>query len=108
MYAIIRSGDKQYRVAEGDVVKVERLPVNPGDKIELLDVLMLAGGPKKARVGKPRVEGAVVSAEVVREGRYRKVDVFKMKRRTGYRRRAGHRQYFTELRITGIAGPGIA
>lgn len=108
MYAIIRSGGKQYRVAEGDLLKVERLPVTPGDKLELLDILMVAGGAKKARVGRPVVDGAVVSAEVVREGRYRKVNIFKMKRRTGYRRRAGHRQYFTELRITGISGPGIA
>ncbi len=104
MYAVIRTGGKQYRVQEGDRVKVEKLPVPEGSKIELLDVLLVGEG-YKVKLGKPVVQGAKVEAEVVRQGKHKKIDVFKFKRRKAYRRRRGHRQEFTELKITGITAP---
>lgn len=104
MYAIIRTGGKQYRVAQGDRVKVEKLEANVGAKLEFVDVLMVSDG-KEVRLGKPRLEGATVAAEVVEQGRHRKVDIFKHKRRKGYRRHTGHRQAFTEVQITGIQAP---
>lgn len=102
MYAVIRSGGKQYRVTEGDVVRVEKLSAQVGDKIELNDILML-GGSGDVKIGAPRVDGSTVQAEVVDQGRGRKVEVTKFKRRKSYRRHHGHRQSYTELKITGIA-----
>jgi len=100
MYAVIKTGGKQYRVSEGSRVRVEKLPGAVGDKLELTEVLMLGGD--KVKVGAPLVKGAAVSAEIVAQDRAKKVIVFKMKRRKNYRRKAGHRQPFTELKITGI------
>jgi large subunit ribosomal protein L21 len=100
MYAIIRTGGKQYRVSEGDTIRVERLPGEVGGKIELSDVLMLGG--EKSLVGKPLVKGATVNAEIVAQDRAKKIVVFKFKRRKRYRRKTGHRQPYTELKITGI------
>ena len=101
MYAVIKSGSKQYKVAAGDKIRVEKLDANTGDKINITDVLMVADG-ESVTVGKPLVPGATVSAEVKEQGRGDKIRVIKFKRRTGYRRQMGHRQAYTELAITGI------
>jgi large subunit ribosomal protein L21 len=101
MYAVIKSGGKQYKVSQGDTIKVEKLPATEGDKFDITDVLMVADG-ENVTVGTPLVEGAAVSAEVLSHGRGPKVKIIKFKRRKQYRRQAGHRQAFTELAITGI------
>ncbi len=101
MYAVIRSGGKQYRVSEGDRLRVEKLPAAVGETVEFDEVLMVGDG-SDVRIGEPRLEGSKVSAEVLEQGRDRKVEVVKFKRRQGYRRHHGHRQMFTEVRITGI------
>lgn len=101
MYAVIKSGGKQYRVAEGDTIKVEKIEASEGDKITLDDVLLVADGDD-VKVGTPRVEGASVTATVKSQGRGQKIRIIKMKRRKHYRRQAGHRQAYTELAITGI------
>ena len=101
MYAVIKSGGKQYRVSEGGRLRVDKLAGEVGDKLEFGEVLMLGGD--KLRVGAPFVKGAKVSAEIVAQGRDRKVIVFKIRRRKRYRRRGGHRQPYTELKITGIS-----
>lgn len=101
MYAVIRSGGKQYKVAEGDTIKVEKLDVKEGDTIKITDVLMVADGDD-VKVGAPLVKGATVSAQVKVQGRGPKIKIIKFKRRKHYRRQAGHRQAYTELSITGI------
>lgn len=101
MYAIIQTGGKQYRVAEGDVLRVEKLLVEPGQQIRFTDVRLVGGG-EDTKVGTPTVDGAAVLAEVAGQGRGEKIVVFKMKRRKGYRVKTGHRQPFTEVTITGI------
>jgi len=101
MYAIIATGGKQYRVAEGDSLKVEKLPGEIGSKISLDQVLML-GGEAGYKVGQPRVEGVTVDAEIVDQDRAKKIIVFKFKRRKKYRRKYGHRQPYTELKINKI------
>ena len=101
MYAIFRSGGKQHRVAVGDLIDVEKLDVPVGEKITIDDVLMVYGGGE-VRVGSPKVEGAAIIAEVVAHGKDRKVIVYKFKRRKNYRRKRGHRQYYTRLRIEEI------
>lgn len=106
MHAVIRTGGKQYRVAEGDVLRVEKLDAASGSKIELEEVLMVADGDD-VRIGSPLLEGGKVTAEVCAHGRGDKIDVIKFKRRKKYRRKYGHRQDYTELRVTGIeAGAG--
>lgn len=102
MYAVIQTGGKQYRVATGDHLRVEKLPGDKGAKITFDNVLLVGGD--SPRVGKPFVAGVKVMAEVVAQDRAKKVIVFKFRRRKNYRRKAGHRQPFTELRITGIEG----
>lgn len=101
MYAIIRTGGKQYRVAEGDALRVEKLEVKAGDSVKLDEVLLL-GGDGEARIGSPLIAGASVEAHVVRQARAQKILVFKKRKRTGYHKSQGHRQAFTELRITKI------
>ena len=101
MYAVIKSGGKQYRVAEGDTIQVEKLEAITGDKIDITDVLLVADG-ENVTVGTPLVQGATVSAEVKDQGRGKKISIIKFKRRKNYRRQAGHRQAYTELAITGI------
>ncbi|OQX19947.1 MAG: 50S ribosomal protein L21 [Desulfobulbaceae bacterium A2] len=101
MYAIIRTGGKQYQVATGDTLRVEKLPGNVGDTIELAEVLLVADG-EDLRIGRPQVEGARVTATIAEQGRAKKVLVFKKKRRTGYRLRRGHRQHYTALAIQQI------
>jgi large subunit ribosomal protein L21 len=97
MFAVIRTGGKQYKVASGDVISVEKLDGAAGDKVELGDVMM-AGG----KVGAPLLSGAKVLAEIVRQFRDEKVVIFKKRRRHNYRRKKGHRQYLTEIKITDI------
>ena len=101
MYAVIRSGGKQHRVAPGDAVRVEKLEGAVGDRVELDEVLLIAGDDE-ARIGTPLVEGAKVVGVITAQDRGEKIIVFKMKRRKGYRRKTGHRQYFTEIRVEGI------
>ena len=100
MYAIVKTGGKQYRVAKDDVIRVERLPGEAGDTITLGEVLMLGGDEPK--VGSPMINGASVAATVVAQDRNDKVIIFKKKRRQNYRRKRGHRQNVTVLRITDI------
>lgn len=101
MYAVIKTGGKQYRVSEGDVVRVEKLAGDVGNSIEFDEILMVGG--EKVAVGKPTVSGAKVTAEITAQDRAKKIIVFKMKRRKNYRRKYGHRQPYTELKITGIS-----
>lgn len=101
MFAIVQSGGKQYSVAEGDVVRLETLTANLGDTVDL-DVMMLSGD--EVKVGVPFVEGASVKAEIVAHGRGKKIYIYKFKAKSNYRRKAGHRQGYTEVRITEIAG----
>jgi large subunit ribosomal protein L21 len=101
-YAVIRTGGKQYRVAEGDTVQVELLSGNPGDKVKFDDVLMIGGDAPK--FGTPKVAGAAVEGEIVQHGRGPKLIVFKFRKRKRSRRKAGHRQGFTAVKITGVTG----
>jgi large subunit ribosomal protein L21 len=101
MYAVIRTGGKQYRVADGQTIKVESLEGEIGVQLTLDQVLSVSDGTQ-VRVGTPLVEGAVVKATVVSHGRHPKVHIFKMRRRKHFQKRAGHRQNFTELRIDSI------
>ncbi len=101
MFAVIRTGGKQYKVAPDDVIAVERLDGEPGATIELADVLMIGDGTAIS-IGAPLVAGALVSAELVEHRRADKIIVFKKKRRHNYRRKNGHRQHQTVLRITEI------
>jgi large subunit ribosomal protein L21 len=101
MYAVIKTGGKQYRVAEGQKLRVEKLSGTIGDKITFGEVLLVGGDTTK--VGQPFVQGASVSAEIVGAGRGEKLIIFKFRRRKNYRRHTGHRQPFTELKITGIS-----
>ena len=103
MYAIVNTGGKQYRVQPGDTVRVEYLPGDQGDLIELDDVRLLSDEDGEVTVGAPTVDGAKVTAEVLSQGRAKKVTVFKYKAKTRYRRKNGHRQNFTELRVTDIS-----
>jgi large subunit ribosomal protein L21 len=102
MFAVIQTGGKQYRVAPGDTLRVEKLAGDKGSKITLDQVLMVGGD--SPRIGTPLVSGVKVTAEVVAQDRAKKIIVFKFRRRKNYRRKNGHRQPFTELRITGIEG----
>ena len=103
MYAVIRTGGKQYRVAEGETFKVEKLNVAAGENVDISDVLLIANG-EDVKVGAPVVEGAKVTAEVVSHGRGPKIKIIKFKRRKHHRKQMGHRQWFTEVKITGING----
>lgn len=101
MYAVVRSGGKQHRVVEGERLRVDRLAAEVGSEIALEDVLMV-GGDGEARLGTPHVDGARVSAKVVRQDRGEKIRVFKKRRRKGSKRMMGFRRAFTELQITEI------
>lgn len=102
MYAIIKTGGKQYRVSEGDLVRVETLGVKVGDTVTLSEVLAIGEG-KELKVGKPFVEGASVTASVVSEGRADKVRIFQFRKRKHSKKSAGHRQNYVELKIEKIA-----
>jgi len=99
MYAVIKTGGKQYRVAENDTLEIERLAGEPGDIVEFSDVLMVATD-KGVEIGTPTVAGATVAAELVSQSRGPKIIIFKKKRRKHYRRKNGHRQDLSEVRIT--------
>ncbi len=103
MYAVIKTGGKQYRVEQGDTLRVERLTVAEGEPVEIDEVLLIADGDD-IKVGTPRVEGGKVEARVRSHGRGDKIDVIKFRRRKHHQKRTGHRQDFTELEITGIQG----
>ena len=103
MYAIIMTGSKQYKVAVGDIVEVEKLGLEAGAEVTFDQVLAVAGDDGKLNIGTPMVEGAKVSAQVLDNFRAKKIVVFKMKRRKGYRRTQGHRQNLTRVEITAIA-----
>ncbi len=101
MYAVIRSRARQYRAEVGKTIDVEKLPYDVDEAITIDDVLLIGDGENTV-IGQPRVEGAAVKATIVRQFRGKKVIVFKYRQRTNYRRRYGHRQYYTRLRIDAI------
>ncbi len=101
MYAVVETGGKQYKVTEGDVIFVEKLDVEEGAEVTL-DKVLMAGEGDAVKVGTPVVEGATVTAKVVKNGKSKKVVVFKMKRKKNYRRKKGHRQPYTKLEITAV------
>lgn len=105
MYAVVKTGGKQYKVAENDVIKVERLSGEAGDTITLNEILMLVDGDK-VTIGTPQVDGAAVSAEILEQSRAKKIVIFKKRRRQTYRRKAGHKQLITVLRVTDILASG--
>lgn len=102
MYAIVRTGGKQYQVTNGDQLRVEKLEGAVGDTVELTDVLMVADG-ENIQVGSPVVENAKVIAKIAEQGKAKKVIIFKKKRRKGYRLKKGHRQMYTALQIQEIS-----
>ena len=101
MYAVIKTGGKQYRVAEGQNLRIEKVTGEPGDKVTFDQVLMLGGDEPK--VGRPIVDGAKVEATILAQDRAKKIIVFKFRRRKNYRRKQGHRQPYTELQINNIS-----
>ena len=103
MYAVIESGGKQHKVKTDEVLQLEKLNVEAGSQVDF-DQVMLISKAGKVTVGKPYIEGGKVTAEVLGHGRGNKISIVKMHRRKNYRRQAGHRQAFTEVRITEIAG----
>ena len=103
MYAVIKTGGKQYRVAQGDTLRVEKLDGAEGDSVDFDQVLLVADGDD-IKVGAPFVEGSKVTAKVKAQGRGKKVEIIKFRRRKHHMKRQGHRQSYTELEITGITG----
>jgi large subunit ribosomal protein L21 len=103
MYAVIVSGGKQHKVVEGETLKLEKLEVETGGSVDFDRVLLVADGDK-VQVGSPVVDGAKVTAEVVSHGRHDKIQIIKFRRRKHSMKRQGHRQWFTEVKITGIKG----
>jgi large subunit ribosomal protein L21 len=101
MYAVIQTGGKQYRVAEGETLRVEKLTASPGDKLSFSPLLFADDGGN-VQVGRPEVSGVKVEAEVVAQDKHEKIVIFKYKRRKSYRRKTGHRQPFTALKIVSI------
>ena len=102
MYAVIKTGGKQYRVAKGDKLKVEKLPVEAGASVDISDVLMVGDGDN-VTVGAPLVDGGIVKATVVSHGRHKKIEIVKFRRRKHHQKRTGHRQDYTEIEITDIS-----
>ena len=102
MYAIIATGGKQYRVQEGDHIRVEKLVGDPGEKVEFNQVLLLADG-EDVTIGAPYVDGSKVTGEVEEQARAKKIEIIKFKRRKHHMKRMGHRQSFTQVKITGIS-----
>lgn len=102
MYAVIKTGGKQYRVTEGETLKVEKLIVDEGASIELDQVLMVCDGDN-VKVGTPMIDGGKVTATIKSHGRHKKIEIVKFRRRKHHQKRTGHRQYYTELEITGIS-----
>lgn len=106
MYAVIRSGGKQYRITKDDILELERLDGQAGDKIKLDEVLMIGEAGKAPEIGDPLVKGASVTLEVLDQMRGDKIDVIKFKRRKKYRRQLGHKQQLTKVKIAAITKPG--
>jgi large subunit ribosomal protein L21 len=102
MYAVIQTGGKQYRVAEGTTLKIEKLELGAGDSVEFDKVLMVQSGDA-VKVGQPYVQGSKVTATVVSQGRHKKIRIIKFRRRKHHMKQMGHRQYYTEVQITGIS-----
>lgn len=105
MYAVFRSGGKQYRASAGDVLRLEKIEAEEGAGVEF-DQVLLVGADREVRIGSPFLDGARVSARVLRQGKARKVPVVKFRRRQNYLRQGSHRQYFTEVEIMAIVGEG--
>lgn len=103
MYAVFRTGGKQYRASEGERLRVERLEAEVGDAVEF-DEILLVGSGADVKLGSPLVPGGKVAARVTAQGRGKKIDVVKFKRRKNYKREHGHRQHYTEVEITSISG----
>ena len=102
MYAVIKTGGKQYRVVNGEKLKIEQIPADVGAEITLEEVLMLGEG-ESVTIGTPLITGASIKATVLSQGRHDKVTIFKMRRRKHYQKHQGHRQNYTEIRIDGIS-----
>ncbi len=102
MFAIIKTGGKQYRVKQGETLRVEKLPVEAGATVEFSEVLLVAGEGAEIKIGQPTVAGAKVVAKVVAQERGPKITIFKFRRRKNYRRKSGHRQAYTAVRIEAI------
>ena len=107
MYAVVESGGKQHRVIEGETLKVEKLDVATGESITFDQVLMVGEG-EGVKIGAPYVNGSQVTAEIVSHGRHPKITIVKFRRRKHHRKQMGHRQWYTELKITSIAGSGAS
>ena len=103
MYAVIESGGKQHRVEEGEVLKLEKLELATGETVEF-DRVLVVGSGADVKIGTPVVEGGKVSAEILSHGRHEKIRIVKFNRRKHYRNETGHRQWYTEVKITGIEG----
>ncbi len=103
MYAVVKTGGKQYRVVAGDKLKVEQIPADVGAEV-ILDQVLMVGEGESVRLGQPILSGATVKATVVSHGRGEKVKIFKMRRRKHYQKHQGHRQGYTELKIDAIVG----
>ena len=103
MYAVIKTGGKQYRVEEGDVVRIENIEVATGESVDFDQVLLVANGDD-VKVGQPMLDGAKVTAEVLEQGRHKKIKIVKFRRRKHSRKQQGHRQWYTAVKITGIQG----
>ncbi len=101
MYAVFQSGGKQHRVSEGQIIRLEKLNAEAGKEFEFNQILMVANG-KNFKIGAPFVEGGKISAEVLAHGRGKKIKIIKFRRRKHYRKQQGHRQWFTDIKITSI------
>lgn len=101
MYAIIETGSKQYKVSEGDIIKVEKLNINPGENCELTDVVFLSNGEQNS-FGTPNLKNISITANVIRHGKNKKVIIYKYKPKKGFHKKKGHRQPFTELKVIKI------
>jgi len=102
MFAVIKTGGKQYKVKEGETLKIEKVAGNAGDKLDFEVLLLADEDGKDIKVGKPIVAGAKVAAEILEQGRARKVNIIKYKPKVRYRRKNGHRQMFTEVKVTSV------
>lgn len=102
MYAVIKTGGKQHRVSEGEILSVEKVTGNKGDEVIFHEVLMVAGD-SDVRIGRPLVEGATVIGEIMAQRKSKKINVFRMKRRKGYHKKTGHRQQLTSMKIKAIS-----
>lgn len=103
MFSVIQSGSQQLKVTKGEIIKVEKVNGNVGDSVKIENVLMVGKGGGNIKIGTPTIQGASVTGVIVEQGRDRKIIVFKHKRRKNYRKKRGHRQFFTRLEITEIS-----